>query len=139
MGNGDDGTDVEARDESSSVFTIHDIRDFGVSVQAENRSSRPYIGGSDTRRFVYILRGLLCDVIGIGAPRAPRGAPIPMTSLLRLATWAGPAAAQVGPAAARAGPAVAWAGPAAAPAGLAAARAGPAVARAGPVAARTGA
>ena len=64
---------------------------------------RPYIGGSDTRRFVYILRGLLCDVIGIGAPRAPRGAPIPMTSLLRLATWAGPAAAQVGPAAARAG------------------------------------
>ena len=35
--------------------------------------ARPYIGGSDTRRFVYILRGLLCDVIGRLAPRAPVG------------------------------------------------------------------
>ena len=32
---------------------------------------RPYIEGSDTRRFVYILRGLLCDVIRRLAPRAP--------------------------------------------------------------------
>ena len=45
-----------------------------------------------------------------------------MTSLLRLATWAGPAAAQAGPAAAQAGPA-------AAQAGLAAAQAGPEIIR----------
>ena len=55
-----------------------------AAVEARNTTPRPYIGGSDTRRFVYILRGLLCDVIG-SWPRAPRcngarGASLPMTS-----------------------------------------------------------
>ena len=125
--------------------------------------ARPYIEVSDTRRFVYILRGLLCDVIGRLAPRAQlqRGrasndvTPYHRTTVLpqqrvaeevrwyprSLLLWkfrGSPAAAQTGPAAALAEPAAAWAGPAAAQAGPAATRTGPAAARTGLAAARAG-
>ena len=49
---------------------------FGVE---NHMDPRPYIGGSDTRRFVYILR---CVTSLGGWPRAPHcsGASLPMTS-----------------------------------------------------------
>ena len=94
--------------------------------------ARPYIEVSDTRRFVYILRGLLCDVIGRLAPRAQlqRGrasndvTPYHRTTVLpqqrvaeevrwyprSLLSWkfrGSPAAAQTEPTAAQVGPAAA--------------------------------
>ena len=62
----------------SSMCSLNGVLEVWAELQHSHRrelGSRPYIGGSDTRRFVNILRGLLCDVIGRLAPRAPVGQP----------------------------------------------------------------